>query len=73
MAHEKLYNCQCLEKLDKDMISESLSTNLHIVRDLLRDAKIKTTPDLEFIERLENQQALIEDIKNKVDKTPLCK
>lgn len=73
MAHEKLYDCRCLEKVDKDMILDSLSTNLHIVRDLLRGQKIKTTPDLKFVERLENQQALIEDIKNRTDKTPLCK
>jgi hypothetical protein len=79
MTLETLTNCSCLRKLEKDMISESLQVNLHIVKDLLNQtAKFK--PDTALVKRFKSQQiftknskVLSEDLKVKVDNTPVCK
>ena len=73
MALETLINCSCLRKLEKDMISESLQVNLHIVKDLLRNQTAKFKPDTTLMKRFESQQIFIEDLKVKVDNTPTCK
>ena len=72
MALEKLTDCNCLRKLEKDMISESLQANLHIINDLLRNQIAKFKPDIAFVKRLKSQQIFIEDLKTKVDSTPMC-
>jgi hypothetical protein len=72
MTLETLTNCSCLRKLEKDMISESLQVNLH-VKDLLRNQTAKFKPDTALVKRFKSQQIFIEDLKVKVDNTPVCK
>lgn len=73
MALETLTDCNCLRKLEKDMISESLQVNLHIVKDLLRNHTAKFKPDTALVKRFKSQQIFIEYLKVKVDNTPTCK
>lgn len=73
MALETLTDCNCLRKLEKDMISYSLQVNLHIVEDLIRNQTAKFKPDVALVRRLKSQQIFIEYIKAKVDNTPACK
>ena len=73
MALETLINCSCLRKLEKDMISESLQVNLHIVKDLLRNQTAKIKPDVALVKRFKSQQIFIQNLKAKVDNTPTCK
>lgn len=73
MTLETLINCSCLRKLEKDMISESLQVNLHIIKDLLRNQTTKFKPDNVLAKRFKSQQIFIEDLKTKVDNTPVCK
>ena len=70
MALEKLTDCNCLRKLEKDMISESLQVNLHvqqqnavIVNDLLRGQTAKFKPDVALVKRLKSQQIFITTAK----------
>ena len=68
-----LGDCGCLRKREKDMISESLRTNLNITRDILRGETAKFKQDAEYIKRLKGQVTLILDIQTKVYNMSICK
>ena len=55
MALETLTN-SCLRKLEKDMISESLQTNIYTVKDLLRNQTAKFKPNTALVKRFKSQQ-----------------
>lgn len=56
MALETLTNCSCIRKLEKDMISEYLQVNIHIIKDLLRNQTTKFKYDTALAKRFKSQQ-----------------
>lgn len=64
MALDTLTNCSSIRDLEKDMISESLQVNLHIVKDLLRNQTAKFKPDTALVKRFKSQQIFIKNINH---------
>lgn len=68
-----LGDCGCLHKLEKDVILESIRTNLNITEDILRGETAKFKQDPEYIKRLKRQIELINDVQIKTSNMPICR
>lgn len=68
MTHEKLGNCGCIYKSEKDYISWSLQISLIIVDDLIKAEKDEKKKKV-FI----GERSMARKTKERVDNTPLCK
>lgn len=73
MEEKILGDCSCLHILEKDIILESVRTNLNITNDILRGETAKFKQDPEYIKRLKIQATSIGNIQAKISNMPICK